>query len=279
MTFQRIRNFPLSEFDLTCKQSGRPLWFVGFFLLAAGAGLWFAPVPLIMKILFSVFDGLIAMVFLYQARKTMHPQNWLLRVGGRGVSVKFRSYRNHHFPDTDEVIVSFEFREIEFVRRFEQRIRQPGQKGESSVWESVLYLDLGLRDVNLNELSRRLHEELNRDAPEGVVKSKALHFPVQLVDGNVLRLEWRGRQSLITPAIDKTIERLSKFARVEKDQEQSINLTKVPESDAQKDHQILELATRGETIAAIRLARRFHNMDLKTAKDHVEKLMNQPPVQ
>ena len=95
-----------------------------------------------------------------------------------------------------------------------------------------------------------------------------LHYPIRLVDNDLLRMEWAG----IYPRIDKILEILSREIHIEP-------ALKIDYSDLkglqgeEADDRILDLAQRGDLISAQRLVRLRYGKSMTESKKFVDELL------
>lgn len=268
MTFYTINHFPLSPSDLVCRTSRVSGVIITLIFAAISIGLWFTPLPDLVKAVVSVLLALFTLLLIKMTIRSFGVQNWLLRYGQRGLSVKFRTFLNAHFPQSDPVIVSFDYKEIAWVRR--TRERRIDRDSESTTYSRFTYLDLGLKNVALAELERMLADERRRKAPGRFVRTRHNHAPVRLIEDNVLRLDW----SSIKPSIHKTLEVLTRFAPRKPDHEFTNDMTIDPVSRAEAEARILELAQSGDKFTAVKLARKHYGYSLTEARNFVDGLVN-----
>jgi ribosomal protein L7/L12 len=224
---------------------------------------------------------LFVLLFVRQWQKTLSRQNWILRITPRSVLVKFRSYANAHFDESDKVVVAFSLDEIAWAGERRETFISPSSKEDGSSQQYFAYLELGLRNVDVVQLAQHLAEERRRRPPPAMIESLQRDYPVQLVnrpevDGPVLQIRWRGASNWIAPSIKKTLAKLSQFTTIRELAKTSLDVTgKGNAADGpQLDDEaiILAMAERGELIAAVKLARQCYGCSLAEAKQLVEEL-------
>lgn len=219
--------------------------------------------------------SLFALVSSYTLRASLKRSNWLVRYDGNGLFVKFRSYLNHHFPAEDAVVVYIARSEIGWIRRTHEKRVTPRNRGDTVV--SATYLDIGLRDADTTELERHLTLERRREAPMiRRTRTKAQHYPVRVAEAGIVRVEWRDHRTNIVPRIDEAIRRLGHritVADAEKvEPEHILELNR-----DQQESRLLDMAERGEVLAAVKLAQRLYGLSTTEAKRFVEELSERAP--
>ena len=93
-------------------------------------------------------------------RRTLHPANWLLRVSGERLWIKFRSYLNDQFPADEVQIVQLGRAEVAWVKPVKVRTtvtnRQVGAV-DTTTW--LKYLEIGLVACDTTALRECLQRE------------------------------------------------------------------------------------------------------------------------
>ena len=223
-----------------------------------------------------------ALIFLKMFFKTLSADNWLVGVTTSGdIAIKFRSFANAHFPREGKVVMILEraHGDIQFVRARRQDIKSAGSGGDTETSKRIV-LELGVAPELAAEAHAQVTAERRREAPQRgrFIKSRTrtLHYPVT-VEGSVIRIEWRGAHTWITPRVEHAVAAIARItkARVESEQHDDIDDTELSKDKAES--RILELTERGETIAAIELTRRIYNLPLGEAKQFVEGLLSSKP--
>ncbi len=246
---------------------------VGALLLLGGAGVlaWFARMrsePL----LYYVAGVLVFMLVLTRRMvlARFQPSNWLVRVDGEGLFIHFRSYLNQHFPADDATVVRLLFRDIREIRELTVRRVQPSQGGVQAETRRFVELELS---GDTGELACALQAEASRPAPArkrwyGSTSVRYGHQPVQLVDGNRLRIRWE-----VTPGIAAFLRLVGNRAIVAPSVRLVEDDTKLPEAPRlEQEDRLLALVESGERLAAIKLVRRLYGYRLSEAKRFVDDL-------
>jgi hypothetical protein len=232
-----------------------------------------------------VVTGLVALLpllFISQWMKTLNPQNWILRITGRNVLVKFRSFANAHFSDDNKVVVSFAVDEIAWASQRRETFISPGTENGETSQQYFTYLDLGLKNVDVAMLERQLADERRRRPPPAMIETIQRDYPVQLAnrsdaDGPVLQICWRGESNWITPSIKKTLAALSQITTILEPTKTTLDVTKSSGSTVEgaaldDQSRILALAERGQMLGAVKLTCQCYGYSLAEAKQFVEEL-------
>jgi hypothetical protein len=139
-------------------------------------------------------------------------------------------------------------------------------------------LDITLND-DLWELKERLRYERNlkskKDKSIVTYSTKTHHYPVSVIDNNIIRIEWRSPASIITPGIKKVINLLQRQGITIEPKKHEVNDFTMTNSqdDKKNEENILRLAESGNILAAIKLTRRTYNYNITQAKQFVEGLL------
>jgi len=195
--------------------------------------------------------------------------NWLARTNTQGVFVHFRSYLNYHLSAQDLTVVFIPYAQVRGARQVRQSTRISSPDGASEV-HTVRYVELELTgDTSL--LREALATEASRSAPRksrwyGTSSTLYQDFPVGMSSSSpFLRMAWSvvpGPASFLAVLPPETL--ILESSTVSQDFTHLGNLT--PED--QRQH-LRELVQRGETIAAIQLARNLYGYGLAEARDFV----------
>lgn len=227
-------------------------------------GLFAIPVSL-----FCLAFSLIGCTHLFAALKRA---NWRLRLQPHLLIFKFRSDLNARLPEPHPVVAAIAIRDIVWMRKTRERVTQYSLSNNKTSYNAV-YLDfkLRLREEEMELLREAIDTEI-RYKPGAGQPTLFHRYPVRL-DGDLLRVQWwRG----LRPKIDETVTLLRDRISMEQPLDLTADFSETPTpSQAEKD--ILELARRGEKMAAISLARRFYGLSLAEAKAFVEDLKGESP--
>lgn len=283
MTFYRLDEVPNRPDDIVFRESRlRGAIFFCLFALLAGGALAFGisrtfhddatSFPPIIAYAIAAGFSLFACVALGGLRASLRSTNWLLRHHPDGVSIKFRSYLNSHFPGEDIVAFSLPNSEIGWVRKT-QETRVIPDKGEGETTERWTYLDLKLTSQDTMDLEEHLKRERTQKAPKvGITRTKHQHYPVRLLPEGIVRLDWRGPSSRIVPGIDEALRVLRFSLPIEREAVLKPQ-RKHGTGRNEMETRILEFAERGDIIDAVVLTKQLYGYDTTEAKAFVEDLL------
>ena len=214
----------------------------------------------------ALVAGLVTLTFL---RASLRKSNWLLRVRQDELILKFRSDSNARLPEPHPVVVSLPLAGVRWARHTrEWVIKHSLSQSDGATRSRAHFLDLKLRisSEELEDLRRAINTEISYKPGPGPALFH--HYPVRL-DDDLLRVQWWAG---VRPRVGGALSRLRHSVSVERDLDLTIDFTK-PVSGADAEDKILELARRGEKLAAVGHARRTFGFSLAEAKDFVEDLI------
>jgi hypothetical protein len=284
MRLQRLADVRVSSGDTIFRQSSLRLGTMLIVLVAAAIGVgvmasrdddlvgrWIFGFAAMFLVLFA---GFVFGLF----RKTLMPANWLVRVApGGDVTVKFRSYANAHFSDEDVAAFTLAPQEIRWARASSDRTITANRSADGGGvrQDRRRYLDLAVDDATAAQVDEQLRLERGRLGPVTgrFVKgtSKLLDYPVSVIDGGVIRIEWRGPSTWITPKLSRAIALLSGFVNVATSANHAVrDLSSATPEDAEA--KIFALAESGDEIAAMQLSQTVYGGSLADARERVQRL-------
>jgi hypothetical protein len=201
------------------------------------------------------------------------PSNWVLRLNDDRMLIKFRSYLNDRFPQSDLTVVLLplsELRSAKLVREKQELKNYRGHVG--TITKRRKYVEL-----EVSGDCRQLTEELAKER-ERVIKGKAIasaryeDFPVRVTAPGRIQIDWT-----VVPRVQTLLGAITRHTLVRPAEAASkdfANLENLPRK--QQEARLLELAESGDKIAAIAMARQLYAYDLTTAKRFVEELLHKP---
>jgi hypothetical protein len=201
------------------------------------------------------------------ARAAWGPSNWLLRATPDGLYLKFRSYLNHGMPASDETVVFLARHQIVTLSALTRATTRPDPEttgGEQR--RRRKFLRIRLDGGDLAGLAGHLSRERKRWAGSGNFRHRSNHQLVRTIGSGIVEVEWAGMGS-VERALGLLAPRYPIGAPERIDDRA---LAGAPRSDLET--QVQELAARGETMAAIKLAKRLYGIGTTEAKALVEKL-------
>lgn len=199
--------------------------------------------------------------------------NWRLRATRDGLYVKFRSFRAHGLPAEDPVVVFVPRRSVTWLRRHDQRMVSVRRAAGKSVITFIKRMCLELKvDGSLAALDAAIAQERRRWIPTRFGPMRFGHFPVSVVPGDIVRIDWYGPDTMLRPKIDAALAHLARFGYRLADAQRTVRRSDLKGAGPEHEEQLLEHAQRGETIDAISLARSIYGYDPAEAKRFVEEL-------
>jgi hypothetical protein len=224
----------------------------------------------------STGAGLFFLLFAWLAsrswRAARRPTNWVMRVRGNEVLVKFRSYQNWPLSDDDPQVISLRRDEIEFVREAASTLITRNADGAAESGKQVA-LEIGLKNADLSALTSALAAEAARPGwgnQRG--RTKWLDNPVRTTGDNVIRINWSGTSAAVRPGIQAALRELGHIAKVN-DQRKDVQdftvsaLRKLGEQEQKS--RLAELAVL-DRIKAAGTARELYGCSLGEATQRVE---------
>jgi len=202
------------------------------------------------------------------------PSNWLVRMNDTGLYIQFRSYLNYHLPAEDLTVVFLWFGEIHSARLIRQRVEvpDPGSRGSASSTQFLRFVELELAG-DLGPLAKALQAEAAQKAPmetRWYGRSSTLYqdHPVHMSSPPFLQIGWT-----VTPGSQNFLEALRPHTTIADPVSLTEDFTHLQFlSRDQQQKRLRELAARGETIAAVYIARKLYGCGLAEAKQMVEGL-------
>ena len=197
--------------------------------------------------------------------------NWLVRVTEQGVYIKFRSYLNHHLPESDRTVAYIPYRDMRLTRLVRELQDVEDTDGRGTLRRRRTLVEMDLKDP-APELETALATERRAEAPKverwyGSSSSRYRHHPVRMADGGTLSIEWGA-----APAARHFLAMMAVHAPVDASEilrdYTALGATESDEGEAR----LLELAENGQVHDAIRLARSLYGYDLTQATTFVEGL-------
>jgi hypothetical protein len=197
--------------------------------------------------------------------------NWLVRMIDTGMFIQFRSYLNYHLPADDLTVVFLAYNEIRVARRVRERARVSDSQGRSAT-QIRRYIELELAgDVQV--LAKALHAELVEKAPTekhwyGSSSTLYEDHPVRMLSPPFLQLRWQ-----VVPRAQKFLDALRPYTTIAdpvSTSEDFVHLQALSPEEQKK--RLRELKERGESIAAIYMARKIYGCGLGEARSIVENL-------
>jgi hypothetical protein len=276
-----MRLLPLSEVEISARDrvyaSSRTRALLGF-ALCLGAICWLVFHAYTTSWKPGYFIAAVIFLFLEFMRRffiaRFRPSNWLIRIRDSGVYIQFRSYLNYHLPGEDLTVVFLSFSDIRSARLLKERVDvpEPGSPGTASSTQYLRYVELELAG-DLDPLTKALEAEAAQKAPmetRGYGRTSTLYHdhPVHMSSPPYLEIRWT-----LAASPQGFLEALRPHTSIADPVSLTEDFTHLQSlSRDQQQKQLRELASRGETIAAIYTARRLYGCGLAEAKEMIEGL-------
>ncbi|MDA2937696.1 alkaline shock response membrane anchor protein AmaP [Acidobacteria bacterium AH-259-A15] len=286
MNFYRLRETPALPYDAVFRESRLKKGLFFLICLAISATMAFIgyqggidrsgwDVPSTLAYYIAGVIAILALVALLGLRASLRETNWLIRYEGDRLLIKYRSYLNYHLPKDDRMVVEIGLSEIEWIRSFREKRRVPDSDGETE--QSWTYLDICLNHSDTTELREYLRQErLRWPAKTAVSQSRRLHYPVRLIEDDLIRVDWKSHQTSITPNIDKTLRILGKKIEIrdENAEKKVCDFTSLEKLDTQRQEQLIrQLAESGDTLSATKVVQRLHGWSTTESVKYIRELL------
>lgn len=272
MQLMRAAEVPQTERDLIFRSSR--LYAVLFVVVCVGACalMMFFHWPQI-KVAYIISTTILLGLLLGHRLVTsrFHPSNWLLRAGDEGLFIHFRSYLNDALSEDDPTVVFLPYPEIRSARLVHEHVQTPDLQGRSQT-QFLRWIELEL-GIDTALLASALDTERGRPGVTekrwyGTSASLYLDYPVVMQVPPFLRVAWK-----VVPPAYVLLEALSQRVEIAPEVTIKVNYSKLDQlPPEQQEKRLRELNQRGQTIAAIYLARRLRGYDLTEATNFVKGL-------
>lgn len=200
-------------------------------------------------------------------RARLRPSAWLVRIQTDGLLVKFRSYLNYHFPSDDLTVFSIPFCDIEWMH--EDRIE--GKLLGTTREDDMRYRHRCAELKVANELTSELHPYLARERELKSGRSFSRHYPVQIVNEGVVRIEWE-----VQPSLEEFLREVGQYVSVRPTTDTFVDFTKLKtQPKPEQERRLIELVEAGNRIDAVRTARYLYDFNLNEAVRFIDELAGQ----
>jgi hypothetical protein len=287
MKFYRLSEIPIWSDDQVFKVSptGPFIWLTAFSVVAivllalgidGGRRIPAArPLPVFLDYIGAMAFGFFGWMVSCQLRTCLKPTNWLLRCHGSGIIIKYRSYWNWRFPAQDIQAVGFDYSEIAWVRKMEEKHIVQGLD-QTRERQKLTCLDFCLHHPDTAALQTHLQAEQRAKFQGKWTTSAVLDYPVEVLPEGIIRLRWRkSGQCALSPSLARALQYPGHHVTIASPDSMKVDLTHQPgRPPREEDAKILKLAQSGDRIAAIELARLTYGSTLTEAVALVEKLQS-----
>ena len=229
--------------------------------------------------LLAFFIGLFLLMFALLATGTWkasrRPTNWIVRIRGNEVLIKFRSYQNWKMSDDDVQVVELNQNEIAFVREVKRVVSSEMLSGKSEL-ESRTDLEIGLKDPDTSALQQAIRDDIARPGwGNDRHRGKSSDYPVSVPEPGVIRIAWSNQTVMIRPRIKRALQEFSRLAPILEMQTGSEDfsptaLRKLSEDELAK--KLSELASR-DPMSAIETIRQLYGCSLAEARQQADDLL------
>jgi hypothetical protein len=281
MQFYHLENCPDDSVDFEAKEAitGKKVAVAisGLGIVAALGAAALGYGPAVLDYALAAFAMVLNAVTISAVRHARRPTNWLLRVSGDRVRIKFRSFMNDNFP-TDEIqIVGFDRSEVAWVRDLKIRFhldKNVYRRGEG-LQIARRYLEIGLTNANFAELDKLLSAERSHPCVgKGRIKTKSDDCPIQTDGCGALRVRWHDSGSQITPNLKTALEFFSQWAELRPPHRETLHCSAIMLAELPTDEQdaVLRQASFVSSMAASSTMCQLRGCSLAEAQELVDRL-------
>jgi hypothetical protein len=205
------------------------------------------------------------------------PSNWLVRMNDTGLFIQVRSYLNYHLPAEDLTVVFLSYNEMPSARLVRERARVSDSRGGTAT-QIRRYIELELAE-DIQPLAKALQAEMVEKAPSekrwyGSSSTLYEDHPVRMSSPPFLQLRWQ-----VVPRAQKFLDALRPYTTIADPISTSEDLVHLQTlSREEQEKRLRDLKERGESIAAIYMARKMYGCGLAQARSIVENLRDDTQV-
>jgi hypothetical protein len=166
-------------------------------------------------------------------------------------------------------VLELKHEEVEWVRGHWQTTLSKNE-GSGTTAEGCAYLEIQPRGIDLEALRGHIKAASGPRIWHGVHIWR--DFPVSITAEGLIRVQWSGRQTVVTPRLKRALAMLGTHLSVRPEVEACQDFT-VPVADQrQMEQRIVELVEQGRLLDATKLARQRYGYSLSEARTFVEQL-------
>jgi hypothetical protein len=200
-----------------------------------------------------------------------HPSNWLACISDEGLFIHFRSYLNDHMAAEDATVVFLPYSDLRSARLVREQLKMRNSRNATQT-QTLRWVEMELAgDTAL--LSAALAAECARPAAwerhwYGSSATLYKDYPVLMQTPPFLRVRWRvvPRAPAFLDALRPRVE-IAPTVAIKEDFALLQGL-----SHEEQTQRLRDLEQRGETIAAVYMARRLFGLDLAQATKFIASL-------
>ena len=208
MKFISLDDMPAGRPDVEFKTSSFNS-LIGLFTVFAMIGFAAFIVPGTMKYLLVGTCLLFLLLPLTTLRRERLSTNWLVRIRGNSLWIKFRSYENIKLPTSQQQIVQFDRSEIQAVRcvRQTQMTSSRGAHGGADFQrDKIQHLEIVFAGNDGDALRQHLEQEREIENWQD--------YPVQLKAPGVIWVRWSSSSARIKPGMANALKWFSNWTKV-----------------------------------------------------------------
>ena len=227
----------------------------------------------------AYYISAVILFFLFLLRRFVtarfHPSNWLVRLGDGGLFIHLRSYLNERMPADDPTVMFLPLQEIRTARLVREHLETKDMSGKTET-QYLKWIELELGTDPAPVVDAVYAERGRPGVPEkhwyGSSTTVYQDYPVQIPTPPFLRIKWQvvPRASVLLDALRPRVQ-IAPEVLVTDD---FSNLQALPPE--KQEARLRELDQRGQTIAAVYMARRIYGCDLTEANNYVKGLKGRP---
>jgi hypothetical protein len=225
----------------------------------------------------GAFSLLFALISTSIFRAARRETNWLVRIRGSRVLIKFRSYQNWKMPAENDVqVVELSPAEIEFVRERRERQVSEGMDQHGTEVARRVEMEIGVKGGDTSELEKALAEDRKRPGwGNEHHRSKSLDYPVAAGDG-VIRVMWKNNSSRVTPGIKRALTELGAVAVVREIESgvEDYSVSALKRLSEEEQRKRLGDLARRDLMGATMTAKTLYGCSLGEARERVEKFVS-----
>ena len=209
----------------------------------------------------SAFLLLILLALRRMIAARFHPSNWLVRVADDGLFIHYRSFLNERLGGEDPTVAFIGYQDIRSARRVREKVTVRNGDGRTET-QYRRYVELEL-SADPAALAAALDAEDSRSGvPEkhwyGTSTTIYRDYPVQMQSPPFLRLHWQ-----VVPGIPRFLDCLRPRVQIAAPVKESDDFTDMKGlTRAEQEQRLRDLDRRGQTMAAVALARKLYGLDL-----------------
>lgn len=216
---------------------------------------------------------LFLLLFLRFVTTRFSPSNWLVRANQTGLFAQYRSYLNYQLLADEPSVVFISFGEIAAARLIRERVQTTDREHPGDTQTQFLkYIELELVGDTAPLASalqiERSSKPLMKKRWYGSGSTLYRDYPLTMRTPPFLRIRWD-----VVPRATRFLDYLRQFVNIEDPVSLNEDFTRLQFlSHEEQQKQLRELVIRGETFAALYIARTLYGFSLLQAKTMMDEL-------